>query len=524
MKLPLLMIPMIVLSTNLFCAANDLHLSLDDIFSLTAPVEGGSFFKETKWNSFSSIALVQESDWRKRGARHLYKEVLDHIPGTVSFTHLFGGELFMIRGYVRELDAIRGMSTLIDGVPINQPSFGNTHNFIPYFSTALLNKVEVIKGPGSALHGNDAFHGVISLKTFEPEEEDFQEFGFSMGTKNYLESFYRFSEKLSDHTKLIGAFSKTHIGDQHIVEEGAHFSGGILNRSNRNDTASVLIKLIKEKSNWKSKFSFIHHNWQTDEGIGIKTSLVPFLQTSGSHVIYNILNYDYSKYLKNANEIQFNIYHWNLDWNDYFKQDGQVTSYVNLLEKQSGFKLNYLHPQESSKFNWAIGIESLYARIPKGFLSNWVKTDRNYLEDPARKVWSIVYQGIYKFTEKLRLLTGARVDKYKLFGTQKTPHLGLIYEANQSRILKFNYGNGFRSPVVAELAGGNFAAGNSSIKPEEIDSYEFTYARRFKRSTYSSTLFTSKWKNGIEHNLITFVNVGKKESKGIEFEYKHQLS
>ncbi|MCJ8346370.1 TonB-dependent receptor, partial [bacterium] len=343
---------------------------------------------------------------------------------------------------------------------------------------------------------NDAFHGVISLKTFEPEEDNFQEFGFSIGTKNYLESFYRFSEKISDHSKLIGAFAKTHIGDQHIAEEGAHYSGGILNRSNRNDSASVLIKLIKEKSNWKSKFTYIHHNTQTDGGIGFKTSLVPFLQTSGQHIIYNILNYDHTKYLKNDNEIQFNIYHWNLDWNDNFKQNGQVTSYVNLLEKQSGFKLNYLHPQESAKFQWAFGIESLYARIPNGFLKNWVKTDPNYLENPSKKVWSMVYEGKYKLSDKIKILTGARLDRYKLSGTQKTPRLGLIYEANQSRILKFNYGNGFRSPVVAELEGVNFSTGNSGIKPEEIDSYEFTYARRFDKSTYSFTLFTSKWTNG----------------------------
>ncbi|MCJ8346308.1 TonB-dependent receptor, partial [bacterium] len=147
----------------------------------------------------------------------------------------------------------------------------------------------------------------------------------------------------------------------------------------------------------------------------------------------------------------------------------------------------------------------------------------NYLEDPSRKVWSMVYEGKYKLSDKIKILTGARLDRYKLFGTQKTPRFGLIYEANQSRILKFNYGNGFRSPVVAELSGGNFAAGNSSIKPEEIDSYELTYARRFEKSTYSFTLFTNQWKNGIELNQTTFINVGKKEAKGVEFEYKHQL-
>jgi hypothetical protein len=71
---------------------------------------------------------------------------------------------------------------LIDGIPMNKVSGGTINwNFI---QSGDINKIEVVKGPGSALYGNNAMGGVINMTTSHPEkamEGRIRAFGGSMG-------------------------------------------------------------------------------------------------------------------------------------------------------------------------------------------------------------------------------------------------------------------------------------------------------------------------------------------------------
>ena len=72
---------------------------------------------------------------------------------------------------------------LVNGVPMNKVAGGTVNwNFL---EPSDIDNIEIIKGPNSALYGNNAMGGVISIKTpkpVKPLEGNFRAFGGSMGT------------------------------------------------------------------------------------------------------------------------------------------------------------------------------------------------------------------------------------------------------------------------------------------------------------------------------------------------------
>ena len=96
-------------------------------------------------------------------------EVFQYLPGidAESGGTRFGSEGFSIRG-------IGGnrVGLLVDGVPLNDQfdvgSFSNaTRDFI---NTGLIERIEVLHGPGSALYGSAAIGGVIAARTADPAD------------------------------------------------------------------------------------------------------------------------------------------------------------------------------------------------------------------------------------------------------------------------------------------------------------------------------------------------------------------
>ncbi|MCJ8345280.1 Plug domain-containing protein, partial [bacterium] len=245
-------------------SAND--LSLYNLFQLNQKVRVTSFFKEDKWNSFSSVSSINQAEWRKRGSTSTFSEVLDFVPGVSSYSNIIGSENLSIRGFTRNVDTNRGLATLIDGVPISIFSFGSAQYHFSKLSSEILEQVELIRGPGSALHGNDAFHGVLSFITLDNIHEDFQEFSSTIGSKNIFKHSIKGSFHKGDNTRFIYALSQDYQGDQHLVEKSSRFPSGKLSRKDSNRNSDILFKIVHNTNQTISKLTYIHHKIQNLDG------------------------------------------------------------------------------------------------------------------------------------------------------------------------------------------------------------------------------------------------------------------
>lgn len=111
----------------------------------------------------SAVTVLTESDLEARGVR-IVSDVLRDVPGVaVSRTGQVGGfTQLRIRG-------AEGNQTLvlIDGIEMNNPAGGAEFNMAHLMSTDIA-RIEVLRGPQSALYGSDAIGGVINIVTKTP--------------------------------------------------------------------------------------------------------------------------------------------------------------------------------------------------------------------------------------------------------------------------------------------------------------------------------------------------------------------
>ncbi len=124
----------------------------------------------------SSFTLIDQADLNDRNAAFV-PDILREVPGVAVNRGGPVGSLTQVR-----MRGAEGNHTLvlIDGIEANDPAFGSEFNFAPLLTQGS-KRIEVLRGPQSALWGSDAIAGVISLHSELPEAGE-QNLTFDLGT------------------------------------------------------------------------------------------------------------------------------------------------------------------------------------------------------------------------------------------------------------------------------------------------------------------------------------------------------
>src|SRR5262249_36639457 len=146
-----------------------------------------SKFSENLADAPGVISIITKDELKRFGAMSL-REVLERVPSLVRSSSYFTD---------RSLVAARGDQTKIDGghilILINgRPSRevlegGLITDLLESFPVGILERIEVIKGPGSVLYGSNAFSAVINLITQKADGDGWVLSGFG-GEKGALAS------------------------------------------------------------------------------------------------------------------------------------------------------------------------------------------------------------------------------------------------------------------------------------------------------------------------------------------------
>lgn len=122
------------------------------------PVQIASRVEQTLREAPAVVSVLRQEEFRLHGWRFL-SDVLEQVPG-LSTRVQAGGEKGLV---VRGMFAPDGVLLLVDGLSINDPLNGNTAFYD--FPLEGLERIEVARGPGSALYGGYAFLAVVNLVT-----------------------------------------------------------------------------------------------------------------------------------------------------------------------------------------------------------------------------------------------------------------------------------------------------------------------------------------------------------------------
>lgn len=513
-----------------------LDLSLEELVNVT--ITSTSYFDETLLSSASSVSLLDASRWHERGVRNL-GELLNTLPSTLAPAAIGETRAVAIRGYI---NGSTGVSLRLDGVPMTRLRSGAGLTDLDGYDLGMLQSVEMIRGPGSAIHGADAFNGVLSLQTLTPSKAG-ASLQLHAGSEQYTAASASGHFMRGQH-ELTTALAYRNIGDQGLVypytdpDTGARAHG---ERSNALENTNVLVK------------------YSNDLGQGTRAYVTTYLlkldadeipgagrvfggQSLAKDKDWTFLNSE-TGLIKLGAEHQFSGKN-SLDvsgyyWDNSGSYEARATSQQFGNEEwrdESHWGVQAIHRHRfSDSAHIAAGYEHAQATLYDYFhtvvdSSGTVLANRERQPESGyqRSQNSLLVDGRFALNlPATELVYGGRYDRYNDFDAQFSPRLGLIHSPTENSAIKLLYGHAYRPPTLLEIFGSTQAAPNGDLQPEEIDSLEFVYQHRHEHWFNTLTFFKNNWREAIRGARLDppqgsfffqFRNSGEHEAKGVEWE------
>jgi len=571
--------PILIATYCLNVAADD-RTELDSLFALSLKqlseitvVTAASGFEQKVSRAPATVTVITAEEWQAKGAR-LLSDVLIAVPGfhvgkpPVSFKH----NKFVIRGLSGPQSS--QIKIMIDGEPFEYMQDSGT--FIGFrLPLTSFQRIEVIKGPGSAIYGADAYAGIVNLVSYKQGEIP-ASIGARTGSFSTNDIFARGQLKLGE-SQLQWSIDYTHSDDDNdkIVSSDLQstFDGIFGSNASKapgpiDEHYEVFSLLAKWRmKNWTADF-FTWRNFDVGLGAGVAQALDS--NGSASAKFDHIkLQYDLSDYFGGKTSATLSLKEQKgpsylavfppgatlpigLDGNIDFSstnltlfEDGFIGT-PSPEGNTTTFRLTQLlNTSENNFLRWEIGYEALQfkARERKNFgtgildgsesivtvdsLTDVTGTDFVYLPEKSRSFYYFSIQDEWQINPELSLNLGLRYDEYSDFGSTTNPRFGLIWQATEKFAFKFFAGTAFKSPSITDLDIRNnpVVVSGKELQPETIATLEaglnFQYLFN-KNLTFSMSFFDYHAKDLIETvfdeqiqgNVVQ--NIGEQKGKGGE--------
>ncbi|MEK7992102.1 MAG: TonB-dependent receptor plug domain-containing protein, partial [Thiotrichaceae bacterium] len=170
-------------------------LSLEELLEVRiVTIATGTAQKVTEAAAVTSVITAR--DIEAMGATDL-DEILESVPGLhVARNSVIYSPIYTIRGIYSEYNP--EVLVLVNGLPINTIQTGNRGLVWGGMPVKAISRIEVIRGPGSAVYGADAFSGVINIITKKTNDINGTEAGVRAGSFNTKDVWVLHGESYGD--------------------------------------------------------------------------------------------------------------------------------------------------------------------------------------------------------------------------------------------------------------------------------------------------------------------------------------
>lgn len=469
-------------------------------------------------------SVITADEIRASGARTL-AEALERVPGVHAYPSALDRMTtgFSIRGIRTSENA--QVLVLIDGVPLvdlfnghRGPTFR-----LPVESIA---RIEVVRGPGSAVYGADAFAGVISVITKSADDIPGNEVGVRAGAFDSRDVWADLGGAVGgwDVAASLELSRSDGDDDRRIGQDAATGTGVSLAPGPLDTRYDILTGHVKaEHGHWTANL----WGWrQQDGGVG----------AGGAQALDPAGRQDLTQYTAG---IGYADARWAPDWEfsfdlDYLYQDldahfvllppgvtvpigadGNIGTapdpactgpgglclvtfpdgfigepggtwrqrfaetawvYTGLEQHRWRMALGYKHqelePREEKNFGPGV-IDGLTSPVD-GTLTDVTGTPYIFARESDREVFFASLQDEWQMAPDWELTAGARYDDYSDVGGTFNPRAALVWATRHDLTTKLLYGRAFRAPSFSETSAINnpVLIGNAEIDPETIDTVE----------------------------------------------------
>jgi len=449
-------------------------LSLEQLLDLD--VQSASKFTQKASEAPSSVTVVSATDIRRLGYRKL-ADILNSIRG-VYITSDRNYSFLGVRGVGPLGNFNSGVLVMVDGFWLNDPIYSQGSIGLEFpVDVDLIERVEFIPGPGSAIYGSNAFFGVVNVITRNGKGVGGLELSSEAGSwgtyKGRATWGRRYSNDLDVLLSVAGYSSRGR--DQYYPEFASPgVSDGIARGLDHERAPDAFAKI-----SW-SGFTFEAAHRARTKGIPTASYEARFNDPDTRTLdaqTFAELRYDGN--VARDLELSARINRGRYDYRGDFP-------YADALTGARVVNVDIANSQ------WWGGEVKLLSRAVNGhkivlgaeYLRNMRKDQINYDLAPS-KVYldehhTSSQSGLYLQDEitvrpNIVVNAGLRYDHYSTFGAIVNPRLAFIYSLDPSITLKALYGRAYRAPNDSELF---FISeplgkkGNPTLKPERITTQE----------------------------------------------------
>ncbi len=521
----------------------------------------------------SVASVITADDIENMGASTL-DEALETVPGLhVSPSNKYSLDaVYSIRGIHTSFNP--EVLVLINGLPVSYV-YSGARPFGFQMPISMISRIEVVRGPGSAVHGADAFAGTINIITKDSHEINGNQAGVRYGSFDTTDIWMQHGQTYNGWNLAMGADYMKSRGDRgRIIGQdlqstldnalGTHASLAPGALTTAYERVNGHVELAKD--NWTLRT----WGWILEDdkmGDGCTNTLAPENNLDGKQFIVDLNHSNKTLLADTTLTTRLNYSYLKID--PYYQlfpagamtpigSDGNITfdppsirgvalfpdgviGHPSGVDKTSGIEeiIDYAGFNQH-KWRGSFGFRQIYEtgseeknfgpgildnpppfQVVDGALTDITGTENIFMDDQDRRLIYVSLQDEWAFARHLELTAGVRYDQYSDFGSTVNPRAALVWETLPELTSKLMYGSAFRPPAFVELYPKNNPSnlGNPNLRPETIDTYElaFDYQPTSRLRTVLG-LFTYSIKDLIESvqdpGLTTSTSQNNKDQEG----------
>lgn len=490
------------------------EMSLAELAQVTVVTAGK--YNQQQANAAAVMTVIDASRIRQSGVENLFQLLQQVTSFYPTGSHFFPRNVASIRGNLMT-HADNHVLLLLNGRPLRE-SYSGGINFAIYnaFPLQAIERIEIIRGPGSVLYGSNAYMGVINLVTAAQipaalhagvGEQGQQSLGLSghlqhqgwtvnLAAKMQQDNGWRFGaydnnrqfRQIQYGQQNFGFFSAVNYGDwqlnwdlmrsqQDFFGAATNWSGGIAPEQREVDSTRQHIAL--------------QHKWQQQQHW--------WLQSSFSRGRMDFSHYNYDAYA--TDQLLELDQHWQAAPN--WKWQGGVALWWQNFGTEAGLTAAPVAPTSKRR-------------------------DTAYL------------QSEWQWSDSLKLSLGAQYNHSDRTGSAWVPRGGITWQAAEFWGLKLLHAKAYRDPYGVETdfnitlrnAAGQITGGlrgNPQLQAEQIRSTDLQWYYQDQDLHLALTWYHSAARDLISRQraadrVIDFVNQGQMDINGVELELTKQLS
>jgi iron complex outermembrane receptor protein len=500
-------------------------------------------------------SVITAADIRAMGATDL-DQVLAAVPGLhVSVSPRAYSPLYSIRGIYSESNP--QVLVLINDVPITNVYVGDRSQVWGGMPINNISRIEVIRGPGSALYGADAFAGTINIITKSSEEIGGTQAGVRLGSFDTGEAWLLHGSYWKGFDIAFSLETGTTSGFDGVINADAQTTFDAIT----NSSASLAPGSVNLDRDWlDTRIDISRGPWRVRLGhqarsIGTGAGAGLALDTKGSGTAH-----------RSNVDVTYNAalaHYWDITGTLSFFDTRTETDLSLYPPGAFGFSDGIIGSPQVYERHTRLSLSAFYhgfdkhqVRIGAGATHNdmhKIREFKNYVQDQDplvfftplvpdgsvvdvsddptqvfirpndRRVFYVFIQDEWRIAPTWRLTTGIRHDHYSDFGDTTNPRVALVWQTTQDLTAKLMYGRAFRAPSFSELYNINnpLAIGSKKLKPETIHTTELAF--RYEPSPwidFGLNLYHYRMTDVIRFSPNTGVaeNFGTVKGRGFEIE------